>query len=94
MKKGTRSLIILAGCAVALGAATILLTKNGGGASSASSSEASASNIQLVSKTSADVASMKVTNKKGSYTLVPVASKTASSSVPSGASSESSSSAP
>lgn len=92
MKKGTRNLIILGACAVALGAATALLS-NGGGETGASSS-ASSSSIQLVSKTSADVASMKVTNKKGGYTLVPVESKTASSAPSSAASGSSSASTP
>lgn len=92
MKKGTRNLIILGACAVALGAATALLS-NGGGGTGASSS-ASSSSIQLVSKTSADVASMKVTNKKGSYTLVPLESKAASSAASSAASGSSSASAP
>lgn len=92
MKKGTRNLIILAVCAAALGTATVLLSKGGG--EGGTSSSASSSSIQLVSKTSADVASMKVTNKKGGYTLVPVESKAASSAVSSAASGSSSSSTP
>ncbi len=90
MKKATRNLIILAVCAAGLGTAAVLLSKGGG--EGGASSSASASSIQLVSKTSADVASMKVTNKNGSYTLVPVEAKSAASSSDDEASSSSGSS--
>lgn len=89
MKSGTRNVIIVAACAVVLGGTVFALTKTGTGSSS-SSSASSTANIQLISKSSNDVVSMKVTNKKGSYTLVPDKSGTASAS--SGSSSAASSS--
>jgi hypothetical protein len=72
MKSGTRNIIIVGAVAVLLGGAVFALTKTGGESSGSSSAESSSADIQLISKSSADVASMKVTNKKGSYTLVPL----------------------
>lgn len=78
MKSSTRNIIVVGAVAVVLGGTVFALTKvggTGGGTSSGSSSTgASSAAIQLISKTSSDVASMKVTNKKGSYTLVPLPS--------------------
>lgn len=76
MKKSTRNLIIVAVCVAALGGTTAVLSLSGGGSSSSSSS--STANIELISKKSEDIASMQVTNQKGSYTLVPVTTKTSS----------------
>lgn len=90
MKRGTRNIVVVAVCAVVLGGAVFALTKTGAGGSSASSAS-SAPDIQLVSKSSADIVSMKVTNRKGSYTLVP--EKSGAVSAASGSSSASSSSA-
>ncbi|MBW7572930.1 DUF4340 domain-containing protein [Caproiciproducens faecalis] len=71
MKTSTRNLVIVAGCIVVLGgvAAALLMTGEKDGVSS---SAASASTIELVSKTSQDIVSISVKNKKGSYTIVPV----------------------
>lgn len=71
MKRSTRNVIIVAACAAALGVAAIILQKTGGAVSS-SSSAVSSDGVQLVSKSSNDVASMKVTNQKGTYTIVPM----------------------
>ncbi len=70
MKTSTRNLIVVAVCIVALGgvAAALLLTGNKEGDTS---STASTGTIELVSKKSEDIVSMQVTNKKGSYTLLP-----------------------
>ena len=91
MKSSTRNIIVVGAVAVVLGGAVFALNKTGGGSSSGSSSTASSeAAIQLISKSSDNVASMKVTNKKGSYTLVPLPSGslgTSTSSASSGASS-------
>lgn len=71
MRSSIRNLIIVAVCAAVLGGALIALKLTGNDASS-SSSASSAASIELVSKKSDDVASMSVTNEKGSYTLIPV----------------------
>lgn len=89
MKSGTRNVIIVAACAVLLGGTAFALTRTGTGSSS-SSSASSAAGIQLISKSSENVVSMKVTNKKGSYTLVPMKASAATAS--SGSSSAASSS--
>lgn len=73
MKRNTRNVIIVATCAASLGVATLILTNTGNDAATASSSQTSSSaEVQLVSKSSSDVVSMKVTNQKGTYTIVPV----------------------
>ncbi len=79
MKTSTRNLVVVAGCIVVLGgvAAALLTTGNKG---ETASSEASASTIELVSKTSQDIVSMSVKNRKGSYTLIPVEKKAVGSS--------------
>ena len=71
MRSNIRNLTIVGVCVVVLGGTLVALnlTGNGTGSSSSSSSEAS---IQLVSKKSEDVVSMKVTNQKGTYTLLPM----------------------
>ncbi len=71
MRSNIRNLTIVGVCVVVLGGtlAALNLTGNGTGSASSSSSEAS---IQLVSKKSEDVVSMKVTNQKGTYTLLPM----------------------
>lgn len=79
MKSGTRNIIICAACAAVLGGTVAVLSLSGGGSPSSSSASSTAS-IELVSKKNEDVASMKVTNKKGSYTLVPIQAASASSS--------------
>ncbi len=85
MKTSTRNLAIVAGCIVVLGGvAAVLLTT--GDKQETASSETSASTIELVSKTSQDIVSMSVKNKKGGYTLVPVEKATAGSSASSSAS--------
>ena len=71
MKRSTRSVIIVAACAAALGVTTIILQKTGSSSASSSSSVSSSTTVQLVSKSSSDVVSMKVTNQNGTYTLVP-----------------------
>lgn len=92
MKSGTRNIIIVGAVAVVLGGAVFALTKTGGGSSSSSSAASSSAEIQLISKSSDNVASMKVTNKKGSYTLVPLPSGSIGASASSASSSDSSSS--
>lgn len=91
MKSGTRNVIIVAACAVVLGGTVFALTRTGTGSSS-SSAASSAANIQLISKSSENVVSMKVTNKKGSYTLVPTSTPVSSVAASSAASSASGSS--
>ena len=86
MKSGTRNLIAVAVGVVVLGGLVAVLQLTGKGEESSSSAETSSS-IQLVSKKSEDVASMKVTNSKGGYTLVPEKKPAASSSVSSGSAS-------
>lgn len=88
MKSSTRNLIVVAVGAVVLGGLVAVLQLTGKGEESTSSAEPS-STIRLVSKKSDDVASMKVTNDKGGYTLVPEKKPAASSSA-SSASSEAS----
>ncbi|HCW79488.1 MAG TPA: hypothetical protein DG942_00090 [Ruminococcaceae bacterium] len=91
MKSSTRNIVIVAVAAAVLGGVAIALTHTPGGKGTTSSAAGSSSvaSIKLISKSSADVASMKVTNKKGSYTLIPVpsgkigASSTAPSALPS-----------
>ena len=100
MKSGTRNIIVVGAVAVVLGGAVFALNKTGGGSSGSSSAASSSPEIQLLSKSSGDVASMKVTNAKGSYTLVPLpagsvgSSSEAPSSAVLGASSSAASSAP
>jgi len=85
MKTSTRNLAIVAGCIVVLGGvAAVLLTT--GDKQETASSETSASTIELVSKTSQDIVSMSVKNKKGGYTLVPVEKSDTGSSASSAAS--------
>lgn len=79
MKSSTRNLIIVGAAALVLGGAVFALNKVGG-TSSSSSSTASTETIKLISKTSSDVTSMKVTNKNGSYTLTPLPTGTVGSS--------------
>jgi hypothetical protein len=75
MKSSTRNIIVVGVVAVVLGGTVFALNKTGGGKGGSSSSAASSeAAIQLISKSSNNVASMKVTNKKGSYTLVPLPS--------------------
>jgi hypothetical protein len=93
MKSSTRNLIIVAAVAVVLGGTVVILNQTGGGSSGSSSAASSSAAIQLISKSSENVASMKVTNKKGSYTLVPAAAGSLVSSAASSASSGSSASA-
>ncbi|HBG55196.1 MAG TPA: hypothetical protein DDW99_02940, partial [Ruminococcaceae bacterium] len=88
MKSSTRNLIVAAVCAAVLGGAAFALSRSPGGGES-SSAASSSPGLELVSKKDQDVASMKVTNKKGSYTLVP-APKSAASSSPAASSSASS----
>ncbi len=99
MKSSTRNIIVVAVVAVVLGGAVFALNKAGGaggGSSGSSSADTSSAAIKLISKSGSEVASMKVTNKKGSYTLVPLptgtlgASSSGSSAVSSGSSSSSS----
>lgn len=71
MKGSTRNLIIAGAAAVVLGGAVFAVNRIGGSGSS-SSAAASTPQIQLISKASDDVTSMKVTNKNGTYTLVPM----------------------
>lgn len=71
MRSSIRNLIIVAVCVVVLGGALIALKLTGNDTAS-SSAVSSAASIELVSKKSDDVASMSVTNQKGSYTLIPV----------------------
>lgn len=75
MRSNIRNLTIVGVCVVVLGGALAALKLTGNDTGSASSSSSGAS-IQLVSKKSEDVVSMKVTNQKGTYTLLPM--KTAS----------------
>ncbi len=70
MKHSTRNVIIVVACAAALSVTAVVLQKTGGTPSS-SSSVSSSGGVQLVSKSSNDVVSMKVTNQKGTYTIVP-----------------------
>lgn len=80
MKSSTKNIVIVASAAVILGGAIFALTRPGvGKTASSSAAPSSASDIKLISKSSENVASMKVTNKKGSFTLVPQAGNSASS---------------
>lgn len=89
MKASTRNLIIVAAGVVILGGVTAALMLTGGGNGGDTSSETSTTSIELVSKTSQDIVSMSVKNKKGSYTLIPVTSQiTESSAASSGTESE------
>ena len=72
MKSGTRNIIIVAAVAVVLGGAVFALTKTGASGSSSSDGTSSSAGIKLVSQSSQNVVSMKVTNRKGSYTLLPI----------------------
>lgn len=84
MNTNIRNLAIVGVSVVVLGgvAAALLMTRP---KAEETSSESSASTIELVSKSSADVTSMKVINQKGGYTILPVATKkSASSSTASG----------
>ena len=71
MRSSIRNLVIVAVCAAVLGGALIALKMTGNDTAS-SAAASSAASIELVSKKSDEVASMSVTNQKGSYTLVPV----------------------
>lgn len=71
MRSSIRNLIIVAVCAAVLGGALIALKLTGNDSAPSSAASSSAS-IELVSKKSDEVASMSVTNEKGSYTLIPV----------------------
>jgi hypothetical protein len=71
MKSSTRNLIIAGVAALVLGGGVFALNKFGGGEASSSAADSSET-IQLISKTSKDVASMTVTNKNGSYTITPL----------------------
>jgi hypothetical protein len=62
-----------------LGGAVFAVNKLGGTGSSSSASDSSET-IELISKTSSDVASMTVKNKKGSYTIIPMPTGTIGSS--------------
>lgn len=79
MRSNLRNLIIVAVCIAVLGGALLTL-KLTGNDQAASSSVSSTANIELVSKTREDVASMTVENEKGSYTIVPIQKPVASSS--------------
>ncbi|MFU0832007.1 MAG: DUF4340 domain-containing protein [Oscillospiraceae bacterium] len=79
MRRNLRNLIIVAVCIAVLGGALLTL-KLTGNDQAASSSVSSTANIELVSKTREDVASMTVENEKGSYTIVPLEKPVASSS--------------
>jgi hypothetical protein len=79
MKNSTRNLIIAGAAALVLGGAVFAVTKLGGTESSSSAADSSET-IQLISKTSSDVASMTVKNKNGSYTIVPLPTGTIGSS--------------
>ncbi len=86
MKSGTRNIIIVAVTAAVLGGAVFALTRVGGSGSSSSDGASSSANIKLVSQSSQNVVSMKVTNRKGSYTLVPAGQSSLTSSAASSAS--------
>lgn len=88
MKSSTRNIIIVGAAALVLGGAVFALNKVGGTGSS-SSAATSSETISLISKTSSDVTSMKVTNKNGSYTLTPLPTGTVGSGSGSGSSSSS-----
>lgn len=88
MKSGTRNLIVAAVCAAVLGGAAFALSRAPGEGGAGSSAASSGASLELISKKSQDVVSMKVTNKKGTYTLVPEPQK-ASSAASGSASSES-----
>jgi hypothetical protein len=79
MKSSTRNLIIAGAAALVLGGAVFAVNKLGGTRSSSSASDSSET-IELISKTSSDVASMTVKNKKGSYTIIPMPTGTIGSS--------------
>lgn len=93
MKSSTRNLVIVGAVLVVLGGALTALTLTGNkGAGTSSSSESSSSNsINLVSKKTDDIVSMQVTNKKGSYTIVPKAGGVTTSTAASSSSGSSSS---
>lgn len=76
MQSNIRNLTIVGVCVVVLGGSLAALKLTGNDTGSASSSSSGAS-IQLVSKKSEDVVSMKVTNQKGTYTLLPMKTATA-----------------
>lgn len=80
MNTSTRNLIAVASCIVVLGGAAAALSFTGGGTSAASSAVPSTPTTDLVSKKSDDIVSMAVTNKKGSYKIIPIYSKKAASS--------------
>lgn len=92
MRSNVRNLVIVGAVVVVLGGAVAALKMTGNDKSSSSSSSSTAS-MELVSKTSQDVVSMKVTNAKGSYTLLPVKSESVGSSASKTSSSGSASSA-
>ena len=86
MKSGTRNLIVVAAAIVVLGGVVAVLQLTDKDEESSSSAETSSA-IQLVSKSSEDVVSMKVTNDNGGYTLVPEKKAETSSSADSGSAS-------
>ena len=77
MKSGTRNLIIVAVGVAVLGGLVAVLQTTGKTEDASSSSAEVSSAIQLVSKKRENVVSMKVTNAKGSYTLIPEKKKAA-----------------
>jgi hypothetical protein len=79
MKNSTRNLIIAGAAALVLGGAVFAVNKLGGTGSSSSAADSSET-IELISKTSSDVVSMTVTNKNGSYTIIPMPTGTIGSS--------------
>ena len=83
MKSSTRNLAVVAGVIVVLGGALAALTLTGKDGENASS--LADNSINLVSRQIEDIVSMKVTNEKGGYTVVPQIVKTES--IASGASS-------
>ena len=76
MKSSTRNLVAVAGVIVVLGGALAALTLSGKDGENASS--LADNSITLVSRQIEDIVSMKVTNEKGGYTIVPQVTKTES----------------
>ncbi len=72
MNTGKRNLIIVGAAIVILGGTTAALMLTGNGKDNAGSSVSSPDSIQLVTKKEEDIVSMAVSNKTGSYTLIPV----------------------
>jgi hypothetical protein len=80
MKTGTRNLITVAVGIAVLGGAVGALLLTGNKEADNPASAVSTGSIELVSKKSEDIVSMAVSNKKGSYTLVPAAKSSAAAS--------------